>query len=48
MQEAKLEADTLEQEGNAELAGRLRGVVEGLRTLQPEVVARSEGLKPPT
>lgn len=43
MQEAKLEADLLEEEGHPELAGQLRSVLKGLRTLQPEVVAKGQG-----
>ena len=43
MQEAELEAQLLEKEGQTELAAQLRRVVEGLRRLQPKVVATGQG-----
>ena len=44
IQEAGHEAEIFEHEGHhAELAGHLRRVVEGLRTLQPKVVSKAQG-----
>lgn len=43
MQEAELEAQLLEREGQTDLASQLRRVAEGLRVLQPKVVATGQG-----